>query len=108
MADGADGADAFSGLAAYARAWRVKRKMASAASAASGARYLKDDSAGRMPALPEKKVIPPNPDWPTHALTKPVLTLMGHVDVEASIDFYKQHGGYCDCEVMLNVVKKFG
>ena len=29
---------------------------------------------------------------------------MRHVDVEASIDFYKQHGGYCDCEVMLNVV----
>jgi hypothetical protein len=50
---------------------------------------------------------PPNPDWPTHALTKRVLTLMGHVDVEASIDFYKQHGGYCDCEVMLNVVMKF-
>ena len=54
------------------------------------------------------KVIPPNPDWPTHALTKRVLTLMGHVDVEASIDFYEQHGGYCDCEVMLNVVMKFG
>jgi hypothetical protein len=50
------------------------------------------------------KVIPLNPDWPTHALTKRVLKLMGHVDVEASIDFYKQHGGYCDCEVMLNVV----
>ena len=45
---------------------------------------------------------------PTHAVTKRVLTLMGHVDVEASIDFYEQHGGYCDCEVMLNVVMKFG
>ena len=54
------------------------------------------------------KVIPLNPDWPTHALTKRVLTLMRHVDVEASIDFYEQHGGCCDCEVMLNVVKKFG
>jgi len=37
-----------------------------------------------------------------------VLKLMGHVDVKASIDFYKQHGGYCDCEVVLNVVMKFG
>jgi hypothetical protein len=45
---------------------------------------------------------------PTHEVTKRVLTRMGHVDVGASIDFYEQHGGYCDCEVMLNVVMKFG
>jgi uncharacterized protein DUF2695 len=52
-------------------------------------------------------VIPPNPDWLTHALTKRVLALMGDVDVEASIKFFEGHGGFCDCEVMLNVVWKF-
>jgi len=54
-----------------------------------------------------RNVIPPNPDWPTHAPTKRVLALMGDVDVEASIKFFEGHGGFCDCEVMLNVVWKF-
>jgi hypothetical protein len=26
-----------------------------------------------------------------------------HCDVEASLEFFREHGGYCDCEILLNV-----
>jgi hypothetical protein len=31
------------------------------------------------------------------------MTEMGNVDIPASIAFFEEHGGYCDCEILLNV-----
>ena len=33
-----------------------------------------------------------------------VLTEMGAVDVFATLEYLRNRGGYCDCEVMLNAV----
>jgi hypothetical protein len=38
-----------------------------------------------------------------HRLAKKILREMGGIDVEASIDYFENNGGYCDCEVLLNV-----
>jgi hypothetical protein len=35
---------------------------------------------------------------------KEIMANMGDVDVEASLKFFKANGGYCDCEILLNVV----
>ena len=32
-----------------------------------------------------------------------ILTAMGGVDIEGSLAFFEDHGGYCDCEILLNV-----
>jgi hypothetical protein len=49
------------------------------------------------------KIAPQDPHWPTHALTRRVLRLMKCAEIDTSIDYFKEHGGYCDCEVLLNV-----
>ena len=32
-----------------------------------------------------------------------VMRDMGGIDIEASLDYFEDHGGYCDCEILLNV-----
>ena len=32
-----------------------------------------------------------------------ILESMGGVDVEASLTYFSEHGGYCDCEILFNV-----
>lgn len=32
-----------------------------------------------------------------------ILTEMGNIDVNASLVYFKEHGGYCDCKILLNV-----
>jgi hypothetical protein len=32
-----------------------------------------------------------------------VMTAMGGVDIEASLAYCRDHGGYCDCEILFNV-----
>jgi hypothetical protein len=39
-----------------------------------------------------------------HRLAEQIMTQMGDVDIPGSIEFFEQHGGYCDCEIMFNVV----
>jgi hypothetical protein len=39
-----------------------------------------------------------------HRHAKAVMATMGGIDTAASLDFFKAHGGYCDCEILLNVV----
>ena len=36
-------------------------------------------------------------------LAKRLLRSMKCVDVEASVEYFEDHGGYCDCEILLNV-----
>ena len=38
-----------------------------------------------------------------HRYAKEVMTSMGGIDVAASLEFFRDHGGYCDCEVLFNV-----
>jgi hypothetical protein len=39
----------------------------------------------------------------THRHSKKVMTEMGGIDVDATLEFFRGHGGYCDCEVLVNV-----
>jgi hypothetical protein len=41
----------------------------------------------------------PNP----YHCAKQVMTAMGNIDIPASIDFFENHGGNCDCEILLNI-----
>ena len=36
-------------------------------------------------------------------LAKQIMADMGNIDIPASVRFFEEHGGYCDCEIMLNV-----
>ena len=40
----------------------------------------------------------------THRLTRMVLRSFPNVDVEGSIELFKKHGGFCDCEVAMNAI----
>lgn len=32
-----------------------------------------------------------------------ILTEMGDIDIDATMEFFNKHGGYCDCEILFNV-----
>jgi hypothetical protein len=38
-----------------------------------------------------------------HRYAKKVMAEMGGIDIPASLEFFKAHGGYCDCEILFNV-----
>jgi len=38
-----------------------------------------------------------------HRHAKAIMAAMGGIDIEASLAFFEDHGGYCDCEILLNV-----
>jgi hypothetical protein len=38
-----------------------------------------------------------------HRYAKQVMAEMGGIDVNATLEFFKSHGGCCDCEVLFNV-----
>jgi hypothetical protein len=38
-----------------------------------------------------------------HRHAKAVMAAMGGIDIEATLAFFESHGGYCDCEILLNV-----
>jgi hypothetical protein len=38
-----------------------------------------------------------------HREAEKIMREMGGIDVEASIDYFENNGGYCDCEILLNV-----
>ena len=42
-------------------------------------------------------------DARTCQLAEQLMRTMGNVDVAASLKFFSEHGGYCDCEILLNV-----
>ena len=43
-----------------------------------------------------------------HRHAKAVMTSMGGIDIEKTLDYYEDHGGYCDCEILLNVDRDWG
>jgi len=38
-------------------------------------------------------------------LVRKILTSLPNVDIDETLDFYRENGGYCDCEVILNVYR---
>ena len=38
-----------------------------------------------------------------HRHAKSILSLMKGVNIHETIEFFKANGGYCDCEILLNV-----
>jgi len=38
-----------------------------------------------------------------HRLAKRVMTEMGNIDIEESLVFFESRGGFCDCEILINV-----
>jgi hypothetical protein len=36
-----------------------------------------------------------------------VMRDMGGIDVEGSLEYFEDHGGFCDCEILLNVDKEW-
>lgn len=40
-------------------------------------------------------------------LAREILESMPDIDVEASFAFFEEYGGYCDCEILLNVVTEY-
>ena len=38
-----------------------------------------------------------------HRHAKAAMTAMGGINIEKTLDYFKDHGGYCDCEILLNV-----
>jgi len=39
----------------------------------------------------------------SHRAAKRIMTDMGNINIPASIEFFEENGGYCDCEILLNV-----
>jgi hypothetical protein len=37
---------------------------------------------------------------------KAILKEMGGIDVEASLKFFEENGGFCDCEIFFNVDRR--
>jgi hypothetical protein len=38
-----------------------------------------------------------------HRHARTVMEDMGKIDIEGSVAYFRDHGGYCDCEILLNV-----
>jgi hypothetical protein len=38
-----------------------------------------------------------------HRYAKQVMAEMGTIDIEGSLAFFREHGGFCDCEILFNV-----
>jgi hypothetical protein len=38
-----------------------------------------------------------------HRYAEAVMAELGGIDIAGTLEFFRQHGGYCDCEIMLNV-----
>lgn len=36
-------------------------------------------------------------------LARAILQKMGNIDIEKTMKYFEEHGGYCDCEILLNV-----
>jgi hypothetical protein len=55
-----------------------------------------------------------NPEWPGTGMwqcdasedrpkARAILERMGGFDIEATLDFFSEYGGHCDCEILFNV-----
>ena len=42
-------------------------------------------------------------DGSKHRYAEAVLAELGGIDIAGTLAFFRQHGGYCDCEILFNV-----
>lgn len=59
-----------------------------------GCNFRKDEEDGIIWNCPKLRHRP---------LATAILTAMGDIDVPASLAYFKERGGYCDCEILFNV-----
>ena len=38
-----------------------------------------------------------------HLYAEAVMAELGGIDIDGTLEFFREHGGYCDCEILLNV-----
>jgi hypothetical protein len=38
-----------------------------------------------------------------HRYAKAVLIELGGIDINGTLEFFREYGGYCDCEILFNV-----
>ena len=38
-----------------------------------------------------------------HRYAEAVMAELGGIDIDGTLEFFEEHGGHCDCEIMLNV-----
>jgi hypothetical protein len=43
-----------------------------------------------------------------HRHARAAMTSMGGIDIEETLAFFESRGGYCDCEILLNVDRDWG
>jgi hypothetical protein len=53
------------------------------------------------------RAVSPNTCQHDYREAEKILKEMGSIDVEASIDYFENNGGYCDCEILLNVDREW-
>jgi len=34
-----------------------------------------------------------------------ILEKMGNIDIPATMEYFEEHGGFCDCEILFNVAQ---
>lgn len=48
-----------------------------------------------------------NPDCRhDHGAATEILNHMPNIDIQGTLDWFDQHGGHCDCEIMFNIAYK--
>lgn len=40
-------------------------------------------------------------------ISRKILESMGNVDIEGTLQYFEDHGGYCECEILMNVDNVF-
>ena len=38
-----------------------------------------------------------------HLYAEAVLAELGEIDIDGTLEFFRKHGGHCDCEILFNV-----
>jgi Protein of unknown function (DUF2695) len=38
-----------------------------------------------------------------HRYAEAVMAELGGIDIDGTLEFFQQHGGFCDCEILFNV-----
>ena len=39
-----------------------------------------------------------------HELAEQILAAMGGIDIPASLNYFRDRGGFCDCEICFNII----
>ena len=57
----------------------------------------------RVPGNPDEWLCDGDAGEHVYRYAKAVMTKMGNIDIAGTLAFFREHGGYCDCEILFNV-----